>query len=138
MEVFQLELLQKGVRLQSMLSGAQIKSIFEGIAPSTKGSPDLNSGYSASPAVKLCVKRNQNRLASLASDFLSGSAPPPCPPPTVCSGSCVCSIPTGEHCCAEAWDFRYDCDECQDEGEQDVYFDCGDSCCWSASVCRAE
>lgn len=69
----------------------------------------------------------------------NGRPPAPCPPPTVCSGDCLCPYPIGIGCCNEfeAYNFEYECGECSGQGDQDYYYSCQNgSCCWIAIPCN--
>lgn len=69
----------------------------------------------------------------------NGRPPAPCPPPTECSGTCLCPYPIGIACCNEfeAYNFEYECGECTGDGDQDYYYTCQNgSCCWIAIPCQ--
>lgn len=117
-------------------AGRRLSSLFEGLSPvSSAGFPSLNE-----PRLipKKCI--DLERDASLSERLWKPDkgrvvVPGTCPPPNDCSGTCICSEPIGEQCCATTYDFHYDCGKCANTGVRDVYVWCNNACCWTAYSC---
>jgi hypothetical protein len=115
-------------------NGRSLASLFDGLLPRAFYDPPRLQERPLRSARCMASVGQIDRLALVENVRVAA----PCPPPTVCSGNCICPEYIGTFCCGvAAYNFYYNCGACQGDGNEDVYIECPNgTCCWSSYACR--